>query len=276
MRHHVTERFPDFLMNDLDRVQRAEVEAHLAECTLCREEFDTLLRLWGKLGAIPEAEPGAAMRLRFATMLEAYQEGAQHVRTTAPPLLASLNAFISKVWPSQPILQFGLAILLLAAGVFGGTRLSAPDRHDKELSQLRSEMQSMGHLLAISLLNQQSASERLKGVSWSSQIDQPDPQVMTALIAALKYDPNVNVRLASIDALSDFLGDPAVRAEFLGSLPEQESPLVQIALVDVLVQRGVQGSSAVLTKLSKDPLVKPVVRQRVEEGLRQLAGGGQS
>jgi len=62
----------------------------------------------------------------------------------------------------------------------------------------------MKQMVMLSLLKQQSASERLRGVNWSYQIEQPDEQVLSALLRALDSDPNVNVRLAAVDALQQF------------------------------------------------------------------------
>lgn len=276
MKHHVTDQFPDYMSGELDRGHKAAVEAHLQDCTLCREEFDTLLRLSSRLDDLPELQPGPEARARFFSMLEAYQEGARHQHPRPSPLLEALNSIVSHIWPAQPAVQFLLTAVLFAAGLFGGTWIAPPDAPANELAHLRTEVQSMGHLLALSLMNQQSASERIRGVSWTSQIEQPDPQVLTALVNALRYDPNVNVRLASVDALGHFIGNPTVREEILGALSAQSSPLVQIALVDLVVSGEIPQSTSVLTRMADDPDVTPVVRQRIEEGLRQLSSGGRS
>src|SRR5438128_11544340 len=86
----------------------------------------------------------------------------------------------------------------------GGTNVRA-------LAQLREEMSSMKQLVTLSLLQQQSASDRLRGVEWSCRLAQPDEHVLSALLRALDSDPNVNVRLAAIDALHRFASDATVR-----------------------------------------------------------------
>ena len=64
-----------------------------------------------------------------------------------------------------------------------------------EIAAMRSEMHDLREMVSLSLMQQQSASERLKGVSWTGQIDRPSSEVVSALLDALMHDPNVNVRL---------------------------------------------------------------------------------
>ena len=54
----------------------------------------------------------------------------------------------------------------------------------------------MREMLMLSLMQQQSATERLRGVSGSMQIDQPGTEIVRALLETFMHDPNVNVRLA--------------------------------------------------------------------------------
>ena len=60
--------------------------------------------------------------------------------------------------------------------------------------------------------------------------------MVTALLSTLNNDPNVNVRLATLEALAPLADDPAVRLGLVHSLTRQDSPLVQSALADVMVQ----------------------------------------
>lgn len=268
---HVTEFLADYLANDLDRIRKSEIEAHLAECTMCREEYDTLLKLWGKLSTLPEEQPSAAVRARFYAMLEAYEEGVKHGHAGERGFLAALNRVLEHLWPSAPVYQVGIAVAMVAVALIVGVRIGTPGEEQTELAHLRTEVQTMGHLLTISLLNQQSASERLRGVSWTSQIEKPDPQVVGALVHALRYDTNVNVRLASVDALGRFMGDPKIREEVVDAISTQSSPLVQIALVDLMVQESVKQSEPVMKRMISDPNVNKAVKQRIEEGLKQLS-----
>ena len=56
------------------------------------------------------------------------------------------------------------------------------------------------------MLRQQSANDRLAGVSYSRHLSQPDPQILQALLNSLKYDPSPDVRLAALDVLQSASG----------------------------------------------------------------------
>ena len=45
------------------------------------------------------------------------------------------------------------------------------------------------------MMQDQSPSARMRGVTYSEQMAQPDPQVQQALLHAVNHDSNVNVRL---------------------------------------------------------------------------------
>lgn len=269
--NHITDRLPDYLMNALDRMTRLEVDEHLNACTMCREEYDALLKLWAKLGTIPEEKPGEQVRVRFYAMLDAYEEGLKQARAQTEPGRA-LETVLAAFWPKRPAVQFALTLALLLLGFAGGTQVVGKrEVQQEEVSLLRDEVRTMGRMLTISLLQQQSASERLRGVSWSSQLEQPDQQVVSALLRALRYDTNINVRLAAIDALEKFIGDPVVRNEVVSALPAQSSPLVQLALVDLMFGERIAQSAEVLRKMSHDPKVDPSVKKRIQEGIKELS-----
>ena len=46
------------------------------------------------------------------------------------------------------------------------------------MAQLRGQVESLRQLVALSMLQEQSPSARLRGVTYSYQIAQPDPQVL--------------------------------------------------------------------------------------------------
>ncbi len=129
----------------------------------------------------------------------------------------------------------------------------------------------MRQLLTLSLLQQQSASERLKGVASTSQIDQPGTEVVAALLDTLMHDSNVNVRLASIDALRRFADREAVRHGAVDAVPRQTSPLVQIALIDFLAEVAGRESAVTLRSLAQDPMLDRSVRERAAWVLQKVS-----
>ena len=129
----------------------------------------------------------------------------------------------------------------------------------------------MSRMLAVSLLQQQSAGDRIKGVSWTERLSQPDDQVIGVLIQTLNYDPTVNVRLAALDALMKFGDRPEIQRMFLESLKKQTSPLLQLALVDVVTELKVADAARAFKELLKETKLNPTVKDRVTERLPQLS-----
>ena len=128
----------------------------------------------------------------------------------------------------------------------------------------------MRQLVALSLLQQQSASERLRGVSWSYQTAPRDPQVLSALLQTVSTDPSPDVRLAAVDALRDMSGNVAARRGLVEALKEQDSPLVQLAIVDALAEIREKSAAPVFRQLVGAGDVDENVRKRAAQALKTV------
>ncbi|MBI3667106.1 MAG: zf-HC2 domain-containing protein [Acidobacteria bacterium] len=267
------EQLPDYLADGLDPEERSELEEHFAGCASCREEAAA----WTRLGELTAEEPSPALRARFEAMLEAYEEGlgrrAREQRTSGG---SAVPGWLRGWWPQRPALQFACSVGFLIVGLGAGHLLTARGAADGQLSQLREEVHNMREMVALSLMQQQSASERLRGVNWSYRVDRPDSEVLAALLRTVKYDPSVDVRLAAADALRQFSQYPAVRQGLVEALGRQKSPLVQIALIDLLVDIRDRRAAGALRQLGADTSLEYVVRERVEQGLEKLGMGEKS
>jgi HEAT repeat protein len=125
-------------------------------------------------------------------------------------------------------------------------------------------------MVALSMLQQQSASQRLEGVSWTTHLPEPDPKVMGALLHTVRFDNNVDVRLAALDALSRYADQPEVRRDLVDVLQTTQSPMVQVALIDLLVDLHDKSAMPQLRRVQQDPNVNPTVKKRVDWGIQQL------
>jgi hypothetical protein len=266
------EKFVDYLTGELPAGDLAEVRGHVASCPACREELEGLSAIWTKLGVLPQETPGGALRSRFYGMLEAYKEGLEKDRDRAR-LGQSLARWLGGFMPRRPAYQIALAFVLIAAGLGSGYFLSVRSRTtaQTEVAGLRSEVDDMRRILAVSLLKQSSPSERLLGVSWSSRIDRPGEEIIQMLLDALDHDSNVNVRLAAVDALYLFYDHPEVKAGLVDSLAKQTSPLVQMSLINLLVEIRERRAVDALRRLVQDEKLNPKVKERAEMGLVQLS-----
>jgi HEAT repeat protein len=153
----------------------------------------------------------------------------------------------------------------LAGGVLltgPGSGLTGQSAGSDEIAELRGEVSSMRQLLTLSLLRQESASQRLRAMSWSRQLEAPEDEVMSALLTAVETDPNVNVRLAALDAVRRFADQAKVKRRLVEMLGEPSSPLVRIGLIDVLADLRDEESTSAIRRLVEEDELDPAVRQK--------------
>jgi hypothetical protein len=268
----LSELLPDYLQGRLDHDQSAEVEMHLSGCTACGEEAE----LWKKLALLPEEQPSPALETRFKAMLESYEEGrwektnlvADKSKTPTTPMLWGLGN-----WRQIPAAGIVWACLFLACGYFIGRHsdrnTNSTEAHE-QMAAMHRELEATQQMVALSMLQQQSPSQRLEGVSWSTKLPTPDAKVMDALMHTLQFDNSVDVRLAALDALSRYSGRPEVRNNLVEALQTRQSPLVQVALIDLLVDMHDKNAVSQFQKFQKEPKLDPTVKKRVDWGIQQL------
>lgn len=231
------------------------LERHLNECGDCREEWAEVSRTWNRLSEWPDEAPSPMVRARFYQMLEAYEEG---VRAAASRPVKPVRSW----WALSPAMQFAVAACLLTIGVLAGSLRPWSRSGGDEVAKLQSEVQNMRQLVALSLLQQQSASDRLRGVNYAYRVQNSDTEVLSALLRTLNSDPSVNVRLSTIDALRPFGASPVARRGIAQALAKQESPLVQASLLELIRELGDEESLELIEQLAANPEVNESVRER--------------
>jgi anti-sigma factor ChrR (cupin superfamily) len=263
----VREQIPEVLAGRLDKAAREQLVEHLESCAGCRTEMAELNAVWRGLEALksePDEAPQGA-KARFQEVLAAYQAG---MAAAQAPQKAAAQVV---QFPARPVWKVAIAAGLLAAGIFAGRSLPpAGAGGSPEMAQLRGQVEGLRQMVALSMLQGQSPSARMRGVTYSEQIPQPDKQVLDALLQAVNHDSNVNVRLSAVDALQKFAADPELTRAMVDAIPAQDTPLVQIALIDMLVQLNARGATADLARIAKDPRLDEMVRQRAAWALRKM------
>ena len=263
----IAELLPDYLQGSLKAPQDDLVERHIEECTDCRED----VAIWKKLSLLPVEQPSAGSRERFEAMLNAYQTG-RNDKASAEFEREKRRSVWN--WLRSPVGAVAWSAALLVIGIFAGNYFGSRTTHSNtgqdEIAAMHTELTNMKQLVVLSMLQQQSASERLQAVSYSRREDQLDPQVMSALVHTLRYDGSVDVRLAALDALSRHGAQPQVHKGVVDALQEQQSPLVQVALIDLMVEWRDPDAAQRLRNFVQTPNLNPTVRQRADWALSKL------
>jgi hypothetical protein len=250
--------------NEIDSDEQPALRQHLETCAECNAEMAALGSLWERLADIPAPEPSQALNVRWQSTLESLIPSNKPVSRTWS---------FANLWPSSPVWQAAVAVACLLIGLLAGTNLP---RRNKEIARLHEEIASTREMVALSLLQQQSATERLRGVDYTGRMHTMEPEVVSALTEAVAHDPSVNVRLAALDALSNIAlskasGSPGVLQSLTQSLPRQDSPMVQAALIDYLVEARDRKALGALRQLAAQPDVNPAVLERTHFALQQLS-----
>jgi hypothetical protein len=222
-------------------------EEGLAEC-------ESLLR---SVDEMEVPEPSAAMHHKFRALLE---EAKAAQKAEARPALWTSSGLV-------PRLAVGLC--LLVAGWFLGYQVT-PRAERAQLDLLTGEIREMRKTLVLSNLVNPSAAERLRAVQSARNLTGADEAVFTALIQTMNADSNVSVRLEAVEALSRYASRPEVREALVQSIVRQESPLVQIALADVMLALNEKRAVEPLRMVIADPMVDYSVKSRLETTVRRL------
>jgi hypothetical protein len=263
--------WPEFLTGELPPAAKSAVEVHIAGCPACAAELHRTTEIWTKLGVLAPEQPSPAVRDRFYTMLEAYKLGLE--ATEAAPAAGSRRRTIDLgAWFSwrRPSFRYAAAAALLLAGVAGGTLLGRSGPFGSKLANLERQVDEMRQTTALSLLQRSSSSERILGVSYSEQVSAPGVPTIEALLRTLDSDSSINVRLAAVDALYLFAKDPLVKDGLVASLGRQRNPVVQVALIDLLIEIRELKAVEALKSLIGDEKINPDVRKRAEAGIKTL------
>jgi anti-sigma factor RsiW len=270
----IAELLPDYLQGSLAGEQVRSVDDHLHQCAACSSE----VAVWQKMSLLPTEQPSPELRERFEAMLHAYPTAtAEQSGVVAANANSSVKGGFdwSAVtrWLRSPVGALAWSLALIVIGVLIGTRIgdaTSSSSRERELADVHAELTNMRQLVALSMLQQQSASDRLQGVNYTNREDHLDPQVFAALMHTLRYDNSVDVRLAALDALSRHAGQPAVRKSVGDSLQTQQSPMVQVALIDLLSEWRDPEAAQRLRNFQQTPNLNPTVRQRAQWAVSKL------
>lgn len=265
----IGELLPDYLRGSLTGEQNQQVEHHLGQCEGCRDE----VAVPRKLSQLPFELPSEASRQRLQAMLEGYRTGRDDRAMDFRQERDASGWSLSSWWrsPGGAVVWGGalLVIGMLAGSYYEGTRTAAKPASDG-IAAITKELADMRQLLVLSMLQQQSASERLEGVGYSQREEHLDPQVLAALVHTLRYDSSVDVRLAALDVLTKHAGQPQVHEGVVGALRERQSPLVQVALIDAMLEWPSPEAAEALRTLERTPHLNPAVKQRADWALSKL------
>ncbi|ADQ19210.1 putative transmembrane anti-sigma factor [Leadbetterella byssophila DSM 17132] len=243
----------DYLNGELNEAERAEVEQKLSTDPEFARECEETKALWDslKLITIPQMD-----KSRFKHALEGYKQ-AEKPRFSW-----------SGLWNKQPKMRLAYTFLLILIGLAGGWLLN--ENQNNEIAKVEEEVTSLKQEMVLTLIENPSATERIRAVNMSTEIPDANDKVIDALLSTLNNDPNDNVRLMTLEALIGFADHPKVRQGLVKSIVSQESPILQSAMADVMLNLQEKSSVKPLKSILKQEGLDSTVKDKVEKTIQQI------
>jgi hypothetical protein len=246
-----------FNAQQLTADEQGELEQLIESGEVELEALAPISQLNDKISKISFPGPGSDLDDRFYQML-ALEKGAGRS--------FSWKKFFT--WPElAPKLAFASVALIL--GIAIGYFSKPKDTGD--IQMLSQQVTDLKEMMMLSLLEKESATDRLRAVSLTEEMDYASSTVTSALIQTLNHDANVNVRLAALEALKPYVKDSSVREALILSISKQDSPLVQIAMAELMAQMQEKSSVTELQKIIQSQRTPADVKRKIKESIKVLS-----
>ncbi len=255
------ELLTDYVLGNLSNSKSQELELFLKE----NPEYYTELEeasffLESMHEEIPE--PTAAMDVKFYTMLNSQKQKEEKV---------SFVYKLESLLQGNTFKRVAYSLSILAIGFFLGKGLSNDAGiSNPNIEKVKEETETVRSQLVLTLLDQPSANKRLQAVSEVNKLNKVTETILQALFKTLNNDENVNVRLSAIEALGNYTEYPLVREGLIASILKQDSPLVQIALADLMVLLQEKAAIKSFEKILDEEDTNESVKQKMEESIERI------
>lgn len=250
----------EYLEGTMAEVDREAFELELANSIKLQKELDALRLILQEYDNQKEELPSNNLRSRFYEFLEKEEANLQK----SPGKIISLFRLRKIEW------GIAGAVAILLIGIAFGQLWQHNQKQQAQINSLAKEVATTRKLLVLSMLQEPSASQRIKALNASLETASADPQITDALINTLLHDDNSNVRMKAATALMNFADQNGVKDALIQALAKEDRPDVQITLIDVLVE--IQAESAIKAFeeiLQKEDLLD-VVKTKAANGLQRL------
>lgn|SRR5687768_2984019 len=253
----------DYIDDRLNTVDREMVEQELRTNTDARRLYNELKEVMRAMDESPVLDPPESLKRTFDNLIS------QELEVSRPAKTVLFHPAFYRV-------AAAVALLILGAGV--GYWINKYNTQQEGMRQLAHEMEvtrrqldSTKQLMLGMLDNEQSASQRIRGLNVALELPKADKEIVDALFKTLHNDPNTNVRLAALDALARFQEDSDVRKQLITSLSTQRDPMVQIKLIQLMVQMKEKAVIDDLRDLVDDDATMKAVKDEAHSGILKLS-----
>ena len=222
-------------------------------------------RLWDALEDLPREGPSPRLRQSFYHELHRAGSPSWTERTRALLGFSGNAGWVT----AMTSLLLGLVLGLALDPTFDSGLQGPEGANNDGIAALEQQVAMLNRSLILDRLENESASKRLRGIIDAGGMVAQDPEVARALPTRAIEDRVYSVRSAAIDALGPRLTTPAVGGELMALLEAAESPLVQLALVDLVLRHGSVAQLERLLQLAEEGRLHPDLVQHVNASVRR-------
>jgi len=213
------------------------------------------LKLWSALEDLPREAPSADMRRSFYRELE---------RATSSHWSERIRDWLGFSGNMGWVTATACVLIGISMGQILG---ESGDAEPARLQALEESVALLNRELILDRLQDSVAGKRLRGVIDAESVVQDDIEVARALLVRATEDSVQSVRYAAIDALGPSLGSASIGIEVMSLLESAESPLVQLALVDLVLRNGSNSQLEYLLQLADTGRLHPDLIKHVNKSL---------
>lgn len=249
----------DYIDGKLSEADRRKAEQELISNPETYALYEQLKIVVDAMDRSANVEPSVSLKNNFNALLE------QEIRNKEPKTIFF-----------QPVMyRVAAAIAFLVVAGFGGywvvQNQQQAQLQAQRLEQMENEVRATKQMMMAMMNNDQSASQRMTGVAVAYKFEKADDEIVKVLVKTMHEDPNTNVRMAALEALGKFHEEQGVRKELIHSLSIQKDPMVQIALIQLLVKMKEKGVMKDLERMTKDKNTMKAVKDEAYSGILKLS-----
>lgn len=164
--------------------------------------------------------------------------------------------------------QVAAAVVFILLGyTFGSHKIDSKSQEQFKISQ---QTIALKEQVMMAMIDNQSPSKRIQAVTYSESFEKPNTKILEALIDRLKFDSNINVRLAAARALMKFPESDLVINTFIKILAEEKNPGLQINIIEFLVKIEENKALPELYQLLNQPETPEFIKQQIIAGIEEI------
>ena len=234
------------------------VERHIEKYPEAMKEYNELKTIIELLNQEEELKVPEKGKADFLKMLEEQKN--------QKPEAIEIN--MKRRFSHSKIYRVAAVVALIMMGYVGSRWVH--DIRQSDFQAMKQELKDMKELVIMTMMKQESPSERIKGVLTVQELDKADEEILNALIITMNNDDNVNVRMAAVEALTYYADHEVVKDAFVQALLNQDNPSIQIKLITILVNLDEKRAVQPFQRMIEDENISTLVKDEAQYGLFQL------